>query len=294
MNELGEPAVTVIDAVCNLLTPEILAQRPSWVRDFLGSKVGAGEAVLRGTSGEELIGVLDAAGIDHALLIAPWMGKVGLPGRWRMPPSLVEAEVQNHPNRFRGLLGVAPGMSASETSTVRELIGTGAFIGVHLYPHWFEMAPDAPDYYSTYELCCDLDIPIQMQVGHCLRYFSDAPLRSVGFPAAVDAIACRFPELRLVGIHMGWPWVEEMISVATLHRNVFIGTDAYAPAYWPEELVKFINSPVGRYKVVFGTDWPVVGLQRATSDVSRLSLGYTSRALLLGGNAKRIYNWPID
>jgi predicted TIM-barrel fold metal-dependent hydrolase len=51
------------------------------------------------------------------------------------------------------------------------------------------------------------------------------------------------------------PWTEEMISMAWKHENVFIGTDAYAPKHWPDNLVRYMNS-YGQDKVLFGTDWP--------------------------------------
>jgi uncharacterized protein len=37
------------------------------------------------------------------------------------------------------------------------------FVGAHLYPHWFELAPDHAKYYPYYAKCCELDIPIMMQ-----------------------------------------------------------------------------------------------------------------------------------
>jgi hypothetical protein len=66
----------------------------------------------------------------------------------------------------------------------------------------------------------------------------------------LDRIAIDFPELTLIGIHLGYPWTEEMISVAWKHPNVFVGTDAQAPRYWDPSLVRFINGR-GQDKVLF-------------------------------------------
>ena len=44
------------------------------------------------------------------------------------------------------------------------------FIGAHTYPHWFELPPDHRRYYPFYAKCCELDVPIQMQVGQSLVY----------------------------------------------------------------------------------------------------------------------------
>ena len=73
------------------------------------------------------------------------------------------------------------------------------FVGAHLYPHWFGMEPDHARYYPFYAKCCELDVPIQMQVGHCLRYSVERPLRSVGRPITLDTIACDFPRAEAGG-----------------------------------------------------------------------------------------------
>ena len=49
-------------------------------------------------------------------------------------------------------------------------------------------------------------------------------------------------QLKLIGIHIGIPWHDEMIAMAWKHPNVFIGSDAHRPKYWPESFVRFINS----------------------------------------------------
>ena len=145
------------------------------------------------------------------------------------------------------------------------------FIGGHLYPHWFAMAPDAARYYPFYAKCCELDVPIMMQVGQCLVYNKDRRLPSVGRPITLDQVAIDFPELTIIGMHVGFPWHDEMISMAWKHPNVYIGLDAYAPKPWPASLVHYLNT-FGQDKVLFGTDWPVVDPERAMDDIARLEL----------------------
>jgi predicted TIM-barrel fold metal-dependent hydrolase len=41
---------------------------------------------------------------------------------------------------------------------------------------------------------------------------------------------------------VGIPWTDEMIALAWKHSNIFIGSDAHSPKYWPRPLVDFINS----------------------------------------------------
>jgi predicted TIM-barrel fold metal-dependent hydrolase len=45
-------------------------------------------------------------------------------------------------------------------------------------------------------------------------YAKDRPTHSVGRPITFDAVACDFPELKLIGMHVGIPWTDEMIAKA--------------------------------------------------------------------------------
>jgi predicted TIM-barrel fold metal-dependent hydrolase len=127
-----------------------------------------------------------------------------------------------------------------------------------------------------------------MQVGQNLVYQRNRRRRSVGRPISLDAVACDFPELRLIGIHIGIPWADEMIAMAWKHENVFIGTDAYAPRYWPPQLVHFLNT-YGREKVMFGTDWPVVDPARAVREIEALGIRPEAKLGLMRENALRVF-----
>ena len=130
-----------------------------------------------------------------------------------------------------------------------------------------------------------------MQVGHCLRYQQERILPSGGKPITLDQIAIDFPELCLIGIHIGYPWTEEMISVAWKHDNVYIGSDAYAPRHWPDSFKHFINT-WGKDKVIFGTDWPVIDPERAVTEVKGLGLRPDAQDKLFRDTARRLFKLP--
>jgi hypothetical protein len=56
-------------------------------------------------------------------------------------------------------------------------------------------------------------------------------------------VAHEFPELRIVGGHIGFPWVSEMISVMMKHPNVFVDTSAYKASRFPQELIAYMRGP---------------------------------------------------
>lgn len=285
-----EPAdIWAIDVVCNFEFADPDVVRPSWYTEFIGSKIGGNAAEI---TPQQLLERMDRAHVEHAFLLAEKAGSTSQRIHKRIPMQSVARMVQTYPDRFSGLIGVDPTEGMAGLRELERAITVEGFVGAHLYPHWFDMAPDHARYYPIYAKCCELDIPLQMQVGHCLRYSAQRPLRSVGRPITLDTIACDFPELKLVGIHLGWPWTEEMISVAYKHPNVYIGSDAYAPAYWPAEFVRYIDS-WGREKVLFGTDFPVIEPERAITEIAALGLRHASQQRFLRNNAIELYKLPL-
>ncbi len=277
-----------IDAVVNIWTRRALEQRPDWKDDFFAGKMRAQDALMAGLSLEDMIARMGAAGIGHGFLIAAKAGRPGMPGCYHMPPEVVADAVAEHPRHFSGLIGIDPHTGMDGVRELSRAVDELGFIGAHLYPHWYELAPDHARYYPFYAKCCELGIPIQMQVGQSMIYSKEYRCRSVGRPITLDAVACDFPELKIIGIHVGIPWTDEMIAMAWKHDNVYIGCDAHSPKYWPESFVNYINT-YGRHKVIFGTDFPVLDFGRTMAEIDALNLRDASRQALLRDNVVRIY-----
>ncbi len=279
--------IAAIDAVVNIRTAEALALQPDR-KKFYVDKMRVAPQSFAPVSLEAMLAQMNAAGTERAFLIAAKVGVKHHPACYHVPYELVADAVQKYPARFSGLAGVDPtegmdGVRALETA-VREY----GFIGAHTYPHWFELSPDHARYYPFYAKCVELDIPIQMQVGQSMVYDASYPRRSTGRPITLDAVACDFPELKIVGIHVGIPWTDEMIAMAWKHANIYIGCDAHRPSYWPEAFIKYMNS-YGQNKVIFGTDFPVLPIERTRADFDAIALKPEVRRKVLRDNALRLY-----
>ncbi|MBM3504881.1 MAG: amidohydrolase [Alphaproteobacteria bacterium] len=280
--------VRAIDTVVNIMTPEVLAKRPKDRREFFVDKIGVDEQTFRGITHEDMLRRMDAAGIERSFLIASKSGVASHPASFQVPYEAVAEAVRRYPDRFSGLAGVDPTQGMVAVRELEHGIKDLGFIGAHGYPHWFELPPDHARWYPIYAKCVELDVPIQLQVGQSLVYSRSAPKRSVGRPITLDAVACDFPDLKLIGIHVGIPWTEEMIAMAWKHANVFIGSDAHSPKYWPESFVHYINT-YGQNKVIFGTDFPILGFERTMEEINDLQLRPGVRQKFLRDNAVRIY-----
>jgi predicted TIM-barrel fold metal-dependent hydrolase len=285
-------AVRAIDAVVNIWTAEALSHRPDWKKDFFVGKMKANNALMAGLSLDETIARMDESGIERAFLVAPKSGRVGLPGCYHLPYGVVARAVERHPDRFHGLAGIDPTEGMDGVRAFESAVRNDGFIGAHCYPHWFELAPDHAKYYPFYAKCVELGVPFQLQVGQSMIYSPQHRTRSVGQPITLDAVACDFPELALIGIHVGIPWHDEMIAMAWKHKNVFIGSDAHSPRYWPQSFVHYINS-FGQDKVIFGTDFPVLDFKRTMEEIDAHGFKPEVKRKFLRDNVVRIYKLKL-
>lgn len=110
----------------------------------------------------------------------------------------------------------------------------------------------------------------------------------VARPIYLDQVALDFPELRIVGGHIGYPWSEEAIAVATKHEHVYIDTSAYTVKRYPPALADNMRGH-GALKVMFGTNYPMIMPDDALDGLDALGLGEAVRARFLAGNATRVF-----
>lgn len=277
-----------IDIVVNPFTAvEIEKKQNGFDRNFM-DQVRMPDDMRAGVSMKRYCDIMDEASIAHSLLIAVRAGGRHVNYSIEVPYEQVAAYCKEHPTRFSGIAGVDPSMGMAQLYDLEYAVKELGFVGAHSYPHWFRLPPDAPQWYPIYAKCCELDIPIMMQVGQNLIYQKEVRLPSVAKPILLDQIAIDFPELKLIGIHVGMPWTDEMIAMAWKHENVFIGIDAYAPKHLPRSLVHYMNS-YGSHKVLFGTDWPVIDPRRGAREVEAFDLKPEAFERVMRTNALKVF-----
>ncbi len=280
--------IMAIDTVVNLWTVEAVAHRSGPMREFFVEKIGIEDQSFQGYQLEEIVAKMDAANIERGFLVAARTHRKGYGVSTDLPYEMVAEAVARFPDRFSGLAGINPTAGMEGLRDLEHAVRDLGFIGAHFYPHWYEIPPDHARVYPFYAKCCELDIPIQMQVGQSLIYRRDLPLRSTGRPITLDGIACDFPELKLIGIHVGIPWTSEMIAMAWKHPNVYIISDAHSPKYWPAEFVRYIDS-YGQDKVMFGTDFPVLNFDRTRAEIDALGIRPGPMQKFMRDNARKVY-----
>jgi predicted TIM-barrel fold metal-dependent hydrolase len=277
-----------IDIVVNLFSPDAVSNGQTGFDKNFMDQVRMPESMRGGVDIDDYLKIMDEAEIERSLLIAVRAGDLAMKGSFEVPYETVAQWCRKYPDRFSGLAGIDPYRGVKGLKELDHAVNELGFVGAHLYPHWFKLAPDAALYYPYYARCVELDIPIMMQVGQNLIYQENVRLPSVAKPILLDQIAIDFPDLKLLGIHIGVPWTDEMIAMAWKHKNVYIGIDAYAPKHLPENLLHYMNT-YGKSKVLFGTDWPVINPVRAVKEMRDHGLRGDAFECVMYKNAAEVF-----
>ena len=222
---------------------------------------------------------MDEAGIDKMLISA-----------WQAPRlDLIRNEevaefVAQAPERLVGIGSVDISRPVQAVAEIRRCVRDGGFRGIRVLPWLCEAPPTDRRFYPIYLACVEEGVPFCTQIGHT------GPLMpsEVGRPIYLDQVALDFPELVIVAGHIGYPWTEEAVAVATKHENVYIDTSAYTSKRYPPELIRYLRGH-GQKKVLFGTNYPMLTPAQALAGLDALELSDEARADFLGGNAQRVF-----
>lgn len=198
----------------------------------------------------------------------------------------VAAAVRANPDQVIGVASVDINQPMAAVRELRRCVKEYGFKGLRVLPWLWGLPPDDRRYYPLYAECIELDVTFCLQVGHAGPMRPSEPGRPIPY---LDNVAHEFPELRIVGGHIGFPWVAEMISLMMKHPNVYVDTSAYKASRFPQELVSYMRGP-GKRKVLFGTNYPMLTPAECLAGIESLGLGEEVTSLFLSGNARRAFN----
>ena len=220
------------------------------------------------------------ASVGVALLSA-WCGPQG----WLITNDEVAEVVQTAPDALRGVASVdlrsADG-SRARGAPRREELG---FVAVRVVPWLWDLPPDDRRYYPLYAACIEAGVPFCTQIGHTGPLCPSEPGRLIPY---LDHVLLEFPDLVVIGGHVGFPWIDEVISLAAKYPKFYVDTSAYVVGRLPEPFVDWMRDR-GRERVLFGTNWPMLSPSRCLSGLEKLGLDDEACRLFLAGNARRVF-----
>src|SRR5262249_38261743 len=232
------------------------------------------DQIFRDFSVSEMVELMDRIGVSKSILSL----------RAETPSQQVIAFCEARPDRFVLAAYVDPrrGMPA-----LRELEGVVKNLPVVVARAVPSLThpPPAPRVSSPlYAKCPELPLPISVNTG---IPGPPAPGRCQD-PIYLDEVCLFFPELTLVMAHGADPWWAVAIRLMLKYANLHLMTSAYAPKYFPPELIQFMNTR-GQDKILFASDHPVLAMDRCLAEARELKLRDGVAEKFLYANAQKLF-----
>ena len=251
-----------------------------------GKSVYGEDSDLHYMTPDELVAWMDEQSVDKVVIKSA--DNTTTTGS-KFPGEDLHAFIKDYPDRLIGIAGADPHKG---TDAVRELerdVKEFGFRGVNLTPFEQDLFANDKKYYPIYAKCVELDIPVLL---HTSTNLTRTKLAEYGRPIYLDGVAKDFPELRIVAVHGGWPWILEMIAVALKQPNIYIEISGTHPRYigmpgtgW-EPLLVYGNSLL-KHKILWGSNWPMIGPKESLEEFRKFPLKEEVKDLWFGGNALR-------
>ena len=264
-----------LDIWVNLVTTQGAAQ-------FLGQEQNANIPGYLGGDGdkgvgvEELLGRMDDAGVATGIL-TPGLSRAGV------AQALDVADA--HPGRFLvAAVLTEPGKPTRNVLRIREMAEHPRFSMVRIAPLFTQVAIDDRKHYPIYQVCEELGLPVGINVG-----VPGPRVRSrVQHPELLEDVLIDFPELTVIGAHMGHPYEELLVNYMRKWDRLYLSCTAYAPRYLDPALLRYMASSTGRGRVLWGSDDPWFPMARSMGEARSLELDDEAMALFLGASARRL------
>ncbi len=237
-----------------------------------------------------LLAEMEAAGIDRAVLLPISCASKG----FEIPPNkAVQELVQEHPDKFVGFASVDPNLGERAAEQLNEAVKDLGLKGVKLSPPLQGFRPDDEKVFPVYREAEKLGVPVLIHAG--MAWNSKLPVEYCN-PLLLDKVARRFPGLKIVVAHFGWPWVRETLTLLLRHRNVYAdlsGVYGLTPQQHVKRLLEveipreIVEASIAN-KILLGSDWPRMEPLKVVKAVKATSLSEETKKAILGLNASRL------
>jgi predicted TIM-barrel fold metal-dependent hydrolase len=276
----------IIDAHTHIFPPDFarnrvaLAARDPW----FAATYGATDA--RMATAEELIGSLDAAGIDAAVVCGwPWRDNA----LCRAHNDYLLDAARRWPGRLLALAIVAPLAGGAALAEATRALDAGA-VGLG------ELNADAQgfDFANPATLAPLADLLIMR--GQPLLIHTSEPIghrypgKGTATPERLLPLLRAQPALRVIAAHWGGglPFYALMPEVAALTRNVWY--DAAATTYlYDFAIFRHVAALVGPERILWGTDYPLLRHKPFLRRTREAGLGVEALVAILGANAYTLF-----
>jgi len=227
--------------------------------------------------------------MNVAAVLLAWDAEMAT-GRPRLSNESVAEAVRQFPDVFVGFASVDPRRGPAAIDQLSQAADLG-LSGAKFHPSMQGFDPSDEQYWPVFAKCQDLGFPCVFHSGTSgigARTKGGQGIRiDLSHPLRLDSVAAAFPDLVLIAAHMGYPWHADLLAMAVHKTNVYIDTSGFAPKYIPTEVLREMRGTL-QDQIVFGSDYPFIGLERCLTEFASLDLSESVMSKVLVGNAARL------
>ena len=271
-----QESVRAIDCWVNPFTPDVASkQKPEFLVRVATDYFHRAEEVFKGTPLDDMVGMMEAAGIEAGLLTID-----------ANDPAPMAEIAKKYPGRFLLSAVVDPMQGMKAVRAVDRLVKDFDVRLIRMVPFLINKPPNDKVYYPIYGKCIELGVAVSVTTGIPGPPMPAEPQR----PLYLDEVCLFFPELVMVMAHGADPWWGEAIRLLLKYPNLYMMTSAYLPKYLPPEMIHFMNTR-GQDKILFATDFPFLPFDRAIETARELDFRPGVLQKYLRDNAERLFRF---
>lgn len=279
------PPISPIDAHTHLFPPQFIDRRQELLDadPWFGQAFASPRAKMIGE--DALVTSMDAAGYAMSVVVGwPWQDQ----GICREHNAYLADVARRYPDRITWLGIINPALP----NAVREIArcidsGAAGFGEINADAQGFDW--DEPIIISdAFTALRDAGKPVMIHTSEPVGHLY--PGKGAATPDRLLSSIAAFPELQFVLAHWGGglPFYELMPEVRALTQNVVY--DSAASTYlYDFSIFPLLDRLIGPDRILYGTDYPVLGQKRFLQRVLRSGLSDMSLELILARNAERIF-----
>ncbi len=265
-----------------------------WLVDSMGPYLPSIQRYFRTSltprSVEEMADEYRAAGVVGILLA--WDASTHT-GRPAVSNERIAEICSRHPDCFVGFGSVDP-HRPDAPERVRALPALG-LRGLKIHPTLQGFDPSDPRFDPYFAAAAQAGLPVITHAGTSgvgAREPGGQGLRlDLSRPILMDPVAARYPELRILLAHVGWPWHLESLAMALHKANVYLDVSGWKYRYLPEEVLREMRTRL-QDQFCFGTDYPMFRPADQLQALRALGLPADVERKVLRDNALRFLGEP--
>jgi predicted TIM-barrel fold metal-dependent hydrolase len=197
----------------------------------------------------------------------------------------VAATVAAYPGRFTGFVYLDPSDCMSAIRRLERAVTQHGITIAHVIPSVVGLPPNHPTYFPMYAKCVELGVTLRVHVGMP----GPSHRAQLQEPILLDEVLLTFPELILVGAHLGHPWIDQVIALLRKYENFYLMTSGWAPSRIPPAIWDFANSTRGADKVMWASDYPLLPIGRTATEAGDVPLKPDNKRRYLHDNALAVH-----